>query len=103
MPNSLTVNRAELLEGLKQISKLVKKKKVGKGVLSYEDGALVVTLDGVSVRASAEGSMPGHVRITGLSVLSLAKALPADDPLPIRIEGGRLFISSFSLPCELDE
>src|SRR5688572_25366925 len=103
MPNTLLVNRSELLEGLKQISKLVKKKGVGKGVFSYQDGDLLITLDGVSVRASAEGDLQGSVRIPGLSVLSLPKILPTDDPLPIRLEGERIFISSFSLPCELDE
>jgi hypothetical protein len=36
MTSRLTVNRAELLEGLKQISKLVKKKGVGKGVSDEE-------------------------------------------------------------------
>jgi hypothetical protein len=103
MSAGLTVNRRELLEGLKKISKLVKKKGIGKGVLFFQDGALVVSLDGALIKASAEGDLPGFVRIGGLAVLSLTEALPPDDPLPIRVEGGRLFISKLSLPCEVDE
>lgn len=103
MSSGLTVNRTELLDGLKHISKLVKKKGIGKGVLFFNDGALVVSLDGVLIKASAEGDLKGYIRIGGLAILSLSQALPPDDPLPIRVEGERLFISKFSLPCEVDE
>lgn len=99
----LTVNRAELLEGLKQLSKLVKKKSVGQGTLTYDQGSLIIELGGISIEAAAEGEFPGLVRISGALLLKLAGILPEDDSVVFQTEGDRLSIGSFSLPIQIEE
>lgn len=99
MSYTLHVNQGELLEGLKQITKLVKKKKIGQGVITNENGKLVVYLEGISIEASAEGALPGMVRVDGTVIQKLSKVLPHDNPLTIQLDGEHLFIGSFSIPC----
>lgn len=103
MLHNLRVNRGELLDGLKQLSRLVKKKGVGQGSLTYEQGVLVIDLGGVSFEAAAEGDFPRRVRISGLALLKLANVLPDDDPVILKIEDDRLFIGSLSLPIQHTE
>jgi hypothetical protein len=99
----LTVNRAELLEGLKQLSKLVKKKGVGQGTLKYEQGSLVIDVGGISIEAAAEGEFPGLVRMSGASLLKLAGVLPDNDQVVFQAEGDRLSIDTFSLPIQIED
>lgn len=103
MSSRLTINRVELLEGLKQLSKLVKKKSVGQGTLTYGQGSLTIEMEGISIEVAAEGEFPGRVRMSGASLLKLAGVLPADDPIVFQAEGDRLSIGSFSLPIQIDE
>lgn len=100
MRHELEVNRAELVEGLEKLRKLVKKPKPHmEAVFSFEEGNLVVFLNGVSIFASAEGSLPGMARISGIRAISLSKAIPTDDPLTVALEEGRLSFGSLSIPC----
>jgi hypothetical protein len=40
------------------------------------------------------------VRLPGDALERLARSLPSDDPLPLKIEGERLFAANFSIPCK---
>ncbi len=53
------------------------------------------------MRIPAEGEWTGEVRLLGSVFARLAKSLPEEDPLPLRVEDGRLFVSRLSIPCEL--
>jgi hypothetical protein len=100
MRYELKVNRSELFEGLEVLRKTVKKLKQNvDAVLTYRNGMLEVYLNGVEVKASAEGSLPGMTRIPSTQAIKLSKVLPNDDPLTIALEGERLYIGSMSLPC----
>ena len=99
MRYELNVNRIELVEGLKKLSKLVKRKTKGDAILSLDNGVFVVSLDGISVESPAEGEFPGLVRIPGVMALTLSKILPADDPLLVAHDQQRLHIGTFSIPC----
>ncbi len=95
----LQVNRNELAEGLKKLRKLIKPRQAGEAILSFESGLLMVELGSITVQATAEGLLRGLVRVSGKSVLNLAEALPANDPLLIKVETERLHIGGLSLPC----
>src|SRR3954465_6751601 len=99
MRNELRVNRAELVEGLKKISKLVKRRTKGEALFSFEKGSLIVSLDGISIEAPAQGEFRGLVRVPGPKVLTLNKILPTEDPLRIGHDGERLYVGTFSMPC----
>jgi hypothetical protein len=68
-------------------------------VLSYENGMLEICLNGHTIQATAEGSLPGLTRISGIRTINLSKVLPTDDPLIIAFDGERLYMGSFSIPC----
>jgi hypothetical protein len=98
MRHELQVNRAELVEGLTNLRKAVKRT-VMDAVFTYEKDKLIVFLDGVQIEAAAVGKFPGMVRIPGTKALSLSQVLPKDDPLTIAHDEQRLFIGTFSMPC----
>lgn len=59
----------------------------------------VVSLDGISIEAQAEGEFPGLVRIPGGKALTLSKILPPEDPLTIAHDQQRFYLGTFSMPC----
>lgn len=99
MRYDLRVNRPELVESLKRLSKLVKRKTKSDALLSVANGMLVVSLDGISIETSAEGKFPGLVRIPGAKALTLSKILPSEDPLTIGHDRQRFYVGTFSMPC----
>ena len=99
MKHELLVNRADLIDGLKKLGKLVKRKTKAEALLSFEKGMLVVSLDGISIESSAEGAFPGFVRIPGAKALTLSKILPPEDPLTVAHDQQRLYVGTFSMPC----
>src|SRR5688500_9969027 len=76
MRHELKVNRAELAEGLRKLRKGIKRKTKMDAVLTFENGNLVLFLDGVQIEATAQGEFPGMVRIHGIKVLNLFEVLP---------------------------
>jgi hypothetical protein len=99
MKNDLRVERADLIDALKKLKKLVKRKTPAQAFLSFEKGMLVVSLDGISIECSAEGQFPGIVRIPGVKALTLSEVLPLEDPLTIGHDKQRLYIGPFSMSC----
>jgi len=99
MKYDLQVNRADLVDGLKKLGKLVKRKTKSDALLSLEDGMFVVSLDGISIEAEAEGKFPGLVRIPGSKALTLSKILPSEDPLTFAHDQQRFYVGTFSMPC----
>lgn len=102
MRYELNVNRTELIDGLNLLRKTAKPKKNMEAVLSFETGNFVVFVNGVSIEASAEGEFPGLARIPAAQAITLSKVLPPEDPLTIAHDENRLYIGTFSMPCEWD-
>jgi hypothetical protein len=99
MRYELKVNRAELAEGLNLLRRTAKPKKNMEAILSYEDGCFTVEVNGASIGATAEGEFPGRARIGAMQAVNLSKVLPLADPLTIAVDGNRLYIDTFSMPC----
>lgn len=99
MRYELRVDRAELAEGLNLLRRLAKPKKTMEAVLSFEEGKFCVLANGMCIGATAQGEFPGLVRIRAMQAINLSKVLPLDDPLPIALEGERIYIGTFSMPC----
>lgn len=99
MRYELKVNRAELAEGLNRLRKLAKPKTNMEAVLSFEKGMFLMYLNGVTIQATAEGELPGLIRITGTRAINLSKILPTDNPLLIALEDERVSIGSLTIPC----
>lgn len=99
MKYELRVNRADLVQGLTKLAKLVKRKTKSDALLNLDHGMLVVSLDGISIESPAKGKFPGLVRIPGVKALTLFKILPTEDPLTVAHDRERLYLGTFSVPC----
>lgn len=99
MTASLKVNRSDLARALKVLRKFIKPKQREEAVLSFENGLLSIELVGAGAKVPAEGEWPGQARIASGAVLGFARALPKDDPLPLRVDEGRFYLAGLSVPC----
>lgn len=99
MSFSVQVARADLVAALKTLAKFVKRKQASEAVLSLSEGMLAIDLPGGAAFAPAEGTWPGTVRIPGQFLLLLSRAVPTDDPVPVSVREGRLWIARLSVAC----
>jgi hypothetical protein len=95
----LEVDRTTLRDGLRQLARHTRPARAGDAVLRFEDGSLDVQIGGGRIRAPATGRWPGEARVPGSFVLAMAKHLPNSDPIPIRVENGRLHLAGTSIGC----
>lgn len=96
----LSVERAEFAKALRSVGRTAMDNRSARAVLTFEQGFLAIELCGCAVQVAATGDWPNEVRLPGTQLERLAKVLPGDDPLPIKVEGDRLFVANFSIPCE---
>ncbi len=96
----LSVNCAEFAQGLKLVSRAGRSVRYADATLTFDQNQLFIDLSGTVAQVSAIGDWPSEVRIPGQHLDHLRKALPEIDPLPLRVEGDRLFVARFSIPCE---
>jgi len=96
----LSVSRAGFGKALRRASQAGKAVRSATATLTFDQNHLSMDLLGIVEQVPASGDWPSEVRLSGQSLERLAKALPDDDPLPLKVEGERLFIARFSVPCE---
>lgn len=96
---SVTIARDELLKALKSISKFIKPKKFPEALISFKDNLLIIEAGGVDVEVPAEGNWTGQARIQSSALITISKQMPTDDPISIRVEANRLYISRFATLC----
>jgi hypothetical protein len=96
----LSVDRTEFAKALRLVGRAGKSVGAADAVLIFSDNLLAIDLSGNAAQVAAAGDWPTEVRLPGDALERLAKALPEDDPLPLKIEGERLFAANFSIPCE---
>lgn len=96
----LTVNRAEFAKALKLVGSAGKGVRSADAILTFDNNRLAMDLSGNAAEIPAAGDWPTEVRLPGDALERLAKSLPEDNPLPLKIEGERLFAANFSIPCE---
>jgi hypothetical protein len=85
----LEVSRSELVQALKIVSRVMGEYS-GAAELTFDDGYLSVEADNTSAKASASGNWPVPIFVGALWVRRLAKRLPDNDPLILRVEHGRI-------------
>lgn len=100
MNASVTIKRKVFLEALRQIVKLGGRRKDGVAVIYREGGELCIEALGVGVCVPFEGSWQGGARISLRFMHALSRVPPAQDPVPISMRGGKLFIGTTGIPCE---
>jgi len=96
---SLRVGRAEFAKALRSVGRAGRAVHAADAILTMDAGHLVIELAASSFRLPAEGTWPSEARIPGIALERLARALPDEDPLPLQIQGERLHVARFSIPC----
>ncbi len=69
----LQIDRAELIQTLNAINKIFTTASKAEAVLSFENGTLIIELQGMSVSLPASGEWPGRARIATGFLIMLAQ------------------------------
>ncbi len=96
----LSVKRADFAKALRSVGRAGKDVLSATAVLTFDQNRLAIDLSGNVTQIPASGDWPSEVRLPGENLELLARSLPEEDPLPLKVEGERLFVASFSIPCE---
>ncbi|MGE5488418.1 MAG: hypothetical protein ACM3ZB_11445 [bacterium] len=97
----LQVNRSELARALRTVGRTGRAVANAQAILTFEGGVLNLDLAGGVAQISAVGTWPKEVRLRGDALERLAKVLPNEDPLHLRLVGDRFFAARFSIACEV--
>lgn len=95
----LAVDRAEFIDGLSLLSWQAKRARADQAIVCFEQGCIVIRIGGSAVSAHATGNWPGEARISAAFLGMVRRIPPEKDPVPIRVEGERLFIGATSIAC----
>ena len=96
----LSVNRAQFAKALRSVGRAGKDVRSANAVLTFAQNRLAIDLVGNVTQLPASGDWPSEVRLLGVHLERLARSLPEEDPLSLKVEGKRLFVARFSIPCE---
>lgn len=96
----LSVNRSEFAKALRSVGRAGKDVHSATAVLTFDQNQLAIDLSGNVTQIPASGDWPSEVRLPGEHLERLARSLPEEDPLPLKVEGERLFVARFAIPCE---
>ena len=69
----LAVDRKELADALRILTRNVKVTKAGEAIIQFVEGNLVIRIGGAKVSARASGRWPGEARLPGAFILATAK------------------------------
>ncbi len=95
----LQVDRGELLQALKSVKQLFKRKSNTDAILSFDGETLRIETLGMSLGVAAHGEWSGSVRFP-CSFLQIVAAVPPDtDPVSVSVVNGRLQLNRSFTPC----
>src|SRR5260221_10727965 len=99
MAPTLLVDRSELVRALGIIAKQAKRKYVGDAMFSFANGQLRIDLDGLTVKAAAEGEWPGRARVAAAFAVAAAALAFPNDRVSLGVVGNQLVVDGLSRPC----
>jgi len=99
VPTRLEVARADFVEELTRLGKVLGRRDSADALLRYEDGRLRISIGGAEVGVAAQGHWQGEARVSAKWIRTLAKVPPAMDPLVVQVQNGRMRIGGSSNVC----
>lgn len=94
----LEVSRADLIQALKIIARVVAKSPV-EASFRFESGCLSIEAGETTADAPANGTWPLPIFVGATWIRRLARRMPSGDPIHLRVEAGRLYANRYSEPC----
>lgn len=99
MEYQLSVDRYDLLDGLKKFKSPRRIRSLERALLGFDGKYFSIeALDQVIV-AKAEGLWPGIASVSATLIVALAKVPPAGDPIMVMCTGSRLQLGSLAMDC----
>lgn len=95
----LEVAKADLVEELKRLAKVLGRRRGAEALLRYEGGKLRICIAGAEVGMAAHGQWQGEARVSADWLRAFGKVPPAMDPVVVQVEGGRMRVGGSSIPC----
>ena len=97
-PHELEVSRIDLIAQLKFVARAMDKSTTNI-TLRFHDGMLLIEAGESTVELFARGCWPTPVISDALWIRVLAKKMPAEDPVHLRVEDGKLYTNKFAVRC----
>jgi hypothetical protein len=96
----LKVDRTQLIESIRVLDGMVKRKRQAKAILKFTDGVLSITIANTTVDVHAAGDWPGAAKIGAQMLFISIGSPPTADPVTLSVEGNRFLIERRSTLCE---
>ena len=99
----IEVKRTALVDALKRLTKTVAKRAGEEAVLLFDGANLHIEIGGGCMAVPAQGDFDCQVRVSGKTLLNLAKVMPSGDPIRIIAMNDELQIQNFFIPCKIQD
>jgi hypothetical protein len=96
----LMVDRSQLVEGIRVLDGMVKRKREARATLKFADGMLSIKIANTSVDVHAAGDWSGAAKIAAQMLFITVSSPPSADPVTLTVERDRFFIERRSTLCE---
>ena len=96
----LKVYRTELIESIRVLDGMVKRKRQAKAILTFKDGVLSIKIANTIEGVHAVGEWPGTAKIAAQMLFIWISSPSTADPVTLSVEGNRLIIERTSTLCE---
>lgn len=96
----LKVDRTQLIEGVRLLDGMIKRKRLARAILSFTNGMLSIKVANTIVDVHAVGEWPGTAKIDAQMLFVSISSPPAADPVTISVEANRFRIERRSTLCE---
>jgi hypothetical protein len=97
----LAVDRQHLLEGLKLVRRLVRRRhSAGRAVLGFNGRWVTIEVGPVTFFAHAVGTWPGNAVVSAALVQALAAVPPPVDPVVLTCDGEHLRFGALKVACQ---
>ena len=94
----LDVSRADLAQAIKIVARAIGKHP-GDARFHFKDGCLSIEANNKAADAPARGTWPLPIFVSTWWVRTLARRMPAGDPIHLRVDAGRLYANRYSESC----
>ena len=96
----LKVDRTQLIDGIRVLDGMVKRKRQARAILTFTDGVLSIKIANTVVDVQAAGDWPGTAKIGAQMLFISVSSPPAADPVTLSVEGNRFLMERRSTLCE---
>lgn len=96
----LLADRTQLVEGIRVLDGMIKRKRQANAVFTFTDGQLSISVANTVVTVQASGEWTGTARISALMLFAAITPPPTDDLVRLTVDKDRMIIDRRSIRCD---